>query len=158
MKVFLKKDIEKVGMAGEIIKVWDGYARNYLIPRGFAVEVNARNESVLHTKIQQVQNRKEVIVSKTSMLAERLNAIKIVLKRKLHDDGKLYGAVSQNEVVDLLAEQGITISKGQVMFDKSIKSKGLHKVTIKLTASLKPQVTLQVVPEFTKPESSTKAV
>ncbi|HRN77846.1 MAG TPA: 50S ribosomal protein L9 [Candidatus Dependentiae bacterium] len=147
MKVFLKQDIEKIGMAGEIVKVGDGYARNYLIPRNIAIEITPQNQSFYQSKIKSIEHRKEVIESKTSMLAERINTMKITIKRKMHDDGKLYGAISQGEVVDLLAEQGVSINKSQVVIDKSIKSKGAHKVVIKLTSRLQPELTLNVLPE-----------
>jgi large subunit ribosomal protein L9 len=147
MKVYLRKDIEKVGIAGEIIKVGDGYGRNFLIPRGFAVEVTKANESFYQKHAKQVEHRKDVIESKTSMLAERINSLKLALKRKMHDDGKLYGAISPAEIVDLLAKEGVNISKSQVKIDKSIKSKGSHTVTIKLTSKLQAKVTLVVQPE-----------
>ncbi len=147
MKVFLQKDVEKVGFAGEIIKVEDGYARNFLFPRKLAVEITPANEAVFAKKIRQVVHRKEVINSKTSMLAENIKALKLTIKRKMHDDGKLYGAVSAQEIADLLAQQGVTVSKSQILIDKSIKSKGSHEVTVKLTSQLKPTLTLVVVSE-----------
>ena len=147
MKVFLKKDVEKIGLVGEIVKVGDGYARNFLIPRGMAVEVTPKNEETLTKQIRQVSNRKEVIASKTSMLAENITAMKLVLKRKMHDDGKLYGSVGAHEIVELLAAQGVAVGKSQIILDKTIKAKGSYKVTVKLTASLQPQVTLLVTPE-----------
>ncbi len=147
MKVFLKEDIKNIGMAGEIVKVDDGFGRNFLIPKKLAVEVTAQNEATLQSKIKIVENRKEIINSKTSMLAERIGTLTLTLKRKVHDDGKLYAAVNTSEVADLLAEQGIAVGKSQVLIDKSIKEKGSYKVTIKLTSSLQPQVTLKVVPD-----------
>jgi large subunit ribosomal protein L9 len=147
MKVFLKKDIEKIGMAGEIVKVGDGYARNYLIPRNAAIEITPQNQSFYQGRVKSVDHRKEVIASKTSMLAEHINDMKLTLKRKMHDDGKLYGAISQGEIVDLLSAQGVSINKSQVVIGKSIKTKGAHKVTIKLTSRLKPELTLNVLPE-----------
>ena len=147
MKVYLRKDIERVGLAGEIIKVGDGYGRNFLIPRGLAVEVTKANEPFYQKQAKQVEHRKDVIESKTSMLAERITSLKLTLKRKTHDDGKLYGAISPVEIVDLLGKEGINVSKSQVKIDKSIKTKGSHKVTIKLTSKLKPKITLVVQPE-----------
>jgi len=81
------------------------------------------------------------------MFAERINSLKLDITRKVHDDGKLYGAIASNEIVSLLAEQGINISKNQVLFNKSIKTSGKHNVTIKLTSQLKPQLELTVSPE-----------
>ena len=147
MKVFLRKDVEKVGMSGEIIKVGDGYARNYLIPHGLAVEITKNNEGLYQSKIRTVEKRKEVIASQTSMLAEKINSTALTIKRKMHDDGKLYGAINASEIVDLLAQKGFAISKSQVEFDKSIKSKGTFKVTIKLTSRLQSTITLNIVPE-----------
>ena len=147
MKVFLKKDIEKVGMEGEIIKVSDGYARNFLFPNSLAIEITSHNENLYKNKVKQVQERKSVIESKTSMLAERINNLTITLKRKMHDDGKLYGAINSTEIVEGLASEGINISKSQVIFHKSIKSKGSYLVTIKLTSRLQPTMKVVVASE-----------
>ncbi len=147
MQVFLKKDIERVGLKGEIIKVNTGYARNFLIPRGHAIEITAANKSQFEKKALQVDNRKKVIESQSSMLAEKIAQLTVKIKRKLHDDGKLYGALNASEIVDALATQGVTVSKNQVKIEKSIKAKGSHKVTIKLSSRLQPQVTINVVSE-----------
>ncbi len=147
MKVFLLKDVERIGMGGEIIKVNNGFARNYLIPRNFAVEVTGNNESFYKKQVKNVDHRKEVIATKTSMLAERIKGLTIRLKRKMHDDGKLYGAINASEVVDFLKKEGIAISKSQVLFGKSIKQKGSYEVTIKLTSRLKPTMKVSVISE-----------
>ncbi len=147
MEVYLRKDVEKIGLAGEIIKVGDGFARNYLIPKGLAVEITDHNKSQYLSKIRTVENRKEVIATQTSMFAEKLNTVSLTLKRKMHDSGQLYGAINALEVVDALAEKGISITKSQVEFENSIKSKGTYKVVIKLTTRLKPTITLNIIAE-----------
>lgn len=147
MEVYLRKDIEKVGMAGEIIKVGDGFARNFLLPQGLAIEITSHNKNQYIAKIRNVENRKEVIASQTSMFAEKLNSVSVTLKRKMHDNGQLYGSINASEVVDALAQQGISINKSQVEFDKSIKSKGTFKVEIKLTTKLKSTISVTVISE-----------
>ena len=147
MKVFLKKDIEKVGLAGEIITVNDGFARNFLMPRNLAFEVTPENAPFYAKKAKTIENRKQVIATETSMLAEKIKEMKLLLKRKMQDDGKLYGAVSQGDIVDLLAQKGVTVSKGQVLIGKSIKTKGIHEVTIKLSSRLQPVVHITILPE-----------
>ena len=147
MKVFLRKDIEKVGMAGEIVKVEDGFARNYLLPKKLAVEITKNNVKFYEKSEKSVEDRKEVIATKTSMLAERIKSLKLTVKRKMHDDGKLYGAINPVEIVDLLAKHNISIAKNQVKFDKSIKNKGNFEITIKLTTRLQPRVKIAIVPE-----------
>ncbi len=144
MKVFLLKDVERIGFAGESVKVKDGFAKNFLLPRKLGVEITRKNEEFYKGKIKKVEHRKEAIATKSSMMAEKIKATKIVLKEKTHDDGKLYGSVSQQEVVEALAKKGIAISKSQVEFEKNIKEKGTFEVTIKLSSKLKPKLTLEV--------------
>ncbi len=147
MKVFLLKDIVHVGLAGEIKKVEDGYARNYLLPRQLAKEVTANNESSFLTHHKKVEYKKEAIATQTSLLAEKIKVIKLSLKKKMHDDGKLYGAINAHDVVEGLAKQGIMVAKSQVEFAKAIKSKGNFEVVIKLTSRLKPTLQVHILPE-----------
>ncbi len=147
MKVFLKKDVEKLGLSGEMVKVANGYALNYLIPKGLAVPVDAHNEKFFKEHERVVENRKAVIATQSSMLAEKIASTAITIKRKMHDSDKLYGAVSPHEVVDELAKKGISISKSQVIFGKSIKEKGRYDVTIKLSSRLQPKIKVNVISE-----------
>lgn len=147
MKVYLFKDVEKVGLAGEIVKVSDGFARNNLFPRKLAEEVTPEREAFFKSRERVVENRKEKVATATSILAERIKLIKLVLKRKLHDDGKLYGSVREAEIVALLAEQHVSVKPDQIEFDKSVKAKGTYEVTVKLSSRLQPKLTLNVVSE-----------
>ena len=147
MRIFLLKDIENVGMAGEEVKVKEGFGLNYLLPRKLGVEITSKNENQFKNRVQHIEHRKEVIASKTSMLAEKIKSLKLQLKRKTHDGGKLFGSVSPNEVMVLLAQKGVSISKGQVDFGKSIKSTGTFDVTIKLSSKLQPAFSLIIVSE-----------
>ena len=147
MKVYLKKDVEKVGMAGEIIKVKEGFALNYLIPRGLAMVVTDANANFFKKRERTIENRKEVMSSQTSMLAEKINSMDLILKKKMHDDGKLYGALSSTDIVEKLSEKGIAIGKNQIIFGKSIKSKGVYEVTVKLSSRLQPKIKVTVVSE-----------
>lgn len=147
MKVFLLKDVERVGVAGEILKVSDGYAQNFLFPRKMAIQVTAQNEKFYEGKIKQVEHRKEVIASVTSMLAEKIKSTSLMLKKKTHDGGKLYASIAPSEIADLLAEKGISVSKSQIQIDKSIKTSGNYDITVKLSSRLQPVVKLKVVSE-----------
>lgn len=147
MKVYLLKDIENVGMRGEIIKVKEGFALNFLLPRKIAVVVTPENEKFYAQKARSLENRKEVIASKTSLLAEKIKSFNLTLKRKMHDDGKLYASINPSEIVDLLSQEGVSITRSQVKMDKSIKEKGLFSVTIKLTSKLQPAFQLKVIAE-----------
>lgn len=147
MKVFLLKDIEKVGMAGQIITTTQGYASNFLIPKKLAIEVTPANEAAIASKVKVVEHKKEVVESKTSMMAQRIKSTEVVIARKLHDAGKLYGSIAPSEIVDALAQKGIMVGKSQVEIDKSIKAKGVYSVNIRLTSKLSSSLTVKVVEE-----------
>ncbi len=148
MRIFLLKDIEKIGLAGEIIKTAEGYARNFLIPQKLGIEVTPQNEAGLLNRAKTVEHRKEVVASKTSMLAEKIKGIEITLKKKIHNKDQLYGSISAREIVDELAKKhGIAVTNSQVIMDKSIKTKGTHQITIKLSSKLQPTLKLKIVPE-----------
>ena len=134
-------------MAEQIITVADGYAHNFLIPRKLAVEVTAINESGLMNRIKQGDQRKEVIASKTSMLAERIKSLKPTLKAKTHDNDRLYGAVSEKDIAAALADLGVRVTPRQVIIERKIVTKGLHPVKVKLSNTLQPTFTLKVVSE-----------
>jgi len=147
MKIYLLKDIEQVGIAGEIIQVRDGFARNFIFPRKLGVQVTVANAPFFNGKAKSVEERKAVIASKTSMLAEKIKGLTLKIKHKVHDDGKLYAAVSAGEIVDLLAAEEVSVAKNQIVFDKSIKELGSYEITIKLSNKLQPKLVLKVMAE-----------
>ncbi|MEX0940697.1 MAG: 50S ribosomal protein L9 [Candidatus Babeliales bacterium] len=147
MKVYLRKDVQKIGFEGEIVKVSDGFAQNYLFPRKLAIQITQDNEEFYKKRQRNIDNRKEAIATETSMLAEKIKAIQLILKRKMHNKEKLYGSIAPAEIVDLLAEKGIKVAKNQIIFDKAIKEKGTYDVIIKLSTRLQPKLVLKVLPE-----------
>ena len=147
MKVYLKKDVERIGIQGEIVKVSDGFAKNFLFPKNLALEITRKNEPFYTSRQTKVEHRKDVIASETSMLAEKIKSTHLTLKRKIHDGEKLYGSVSSVEVIDLLAQKGIKVAKNQIIFEKSIKEKGSYEVIIKLSSRLQPKLKLTIAPE-----------
>lgn len=146
MKIFLLKDVENIGMAGEIVNVKDGFAANFIVPKKLGVVITPENEELYKSKIKTLENRKQVIASKTSMLAEKIKSLKITIKRKAHED-KLYGSITNSEIADLLSDEGVKVAKNQVILDKAIKSTGTYDVTVKLSNQLKPSFKLKVISE-----------
>lgn len=144
MNVYMLKDVENVGMAGQMIKVSDGYATNFLIPRKLASKVTKGNEELLKSKVKRVVTDKKILSNKIAMLAERIKNLHLTIKEKIHDDGKLYGAVGADEIVELLKAKDISVNRKQVEFPKSIKKVGEHKVIIRLSSKLKPELILKV--------------
>lgn len=145
MKMYLLQDVAKVGFAGEIIKVADGYAKNFLIPKKLGVEVTEQNIQFYESKVKNVEHRKEALSSEQSMLSEKISHLKLTVKRKLHDKDKLYASINASDIVDLLAQEGVKIGKSQVLFDKTIKKTGEYTIAIKLSSKLQPIFTLKVV-------------
>ncbi len=145
MKVYLLKSIEKVGIAGEILNVSEGYAQNYLFPRKLAMKVTDNNLKFFEKKAKTVEHRKDVIATETSILSEKIKDLVITLKKKTHNDDRLYAAVNPIDIVDALAEQQIKVSKSQIIFDKAIKTVGTFLVTVKLSSKLLPVVTVKVI-------------
>lgn len=145
MRVYMLKDVEKVGMARQIVKVSDGYAANFLIPRKLAIKVTDKNLDFLKQKEKKVEVDKKVLSSKIAMTAEKIRNMYVTIKEKTHDDGKLYGAVGADEVVKLLKEKGVFVNRKQVEFAKAIRTIGEHKVIIRLSSKLKPELAIKVV-------------
>ena len=145
MQVYMLKDVEKVGMVGQIINVSDGYAANFLLPRKLAVKVTKNGETFFKEKSKKIEITSKVLNSKVAMLAERIKNMHLTMKKRSHNEGKLYGAISADEVVDLLKAKDISINRKQVEFNKSIRSIGDHKVIIRLSSKLKPDLTLKIV-------------
>ncbi len=145
MLVYMLKDVEKIGMAGQVIKVSDGYAKNFLVPRKLALKVEEGNKKFFEQKTKKLNLDAKALGSKVAMVAEKIKNLHLTLKKKAHDEGKLYGAVSADEIVDLLKEKEIAINRKQVEFSKSIRAEGEHKVIIRLSSKLKPELTLKVV-------------
>jgi large subunit ribosomal protein L9 len=139
------QDVEKVGMAGQVVKVSDGYATNFLIPRKLAKKVCENDEKFFSKRVVKAKLDAQVLNSKVAMLAERIKNMHLVVKERVHDDGKLYGAVGADEIVELLKQKDITINRKQVEFKKSIRTVGEHKVAIKLSSKFKPELMLKVV-------------
>jgi large subunit ribosomal protein L9 len=147
MKIFLLKDVERVGIAGEIILLKNGFARNFILPKKLGIEVTAANEPFYKSKAKSVDERRAVIATKTSILAEKISSLTLKIKHKAHDDGKLYGAITAAEIMVLLAKAEVSVAKNQIIVEKSIKETGIFEVTVKLSNKLQPKVKLKVSAE-----------
>lgn len=145
MFVYMLKDVEKIGMKGQLIKVSDGFARNCLVPKKQAVAVSEKELPFYRKKSAQVKVKTAADLSKVGMLAERVDNMHVSIKKRVHDDGKLYGAVSAEDIVDLLKAKDVVVTKKQIEFDKNIRTVGEHKATIRFSSKLKPKLTVKVI-------------
>lgn len=149
MLVYMIKDLEHVGMAGQTVKVKDGYAKNFLIPRGFAKALSSGEKVFLEKTNKNREVKKEAIASKIGMLSEKIKNMHISISKRAHDDGKLYGSIGADEIVEALKAKDISINKKQVDFEKTIKTVGEHTAIIKLSSKLQPELSVKVIEDKT---------
>ena len=133
MKVILKADIKGVGKKDEVINASDGYARNFLFPKGLAVEANAENMSKLKARQDSNAYKKSQEKEEAQRIAEKLSKILLKVPVKVGENGKIFGGVSAKEISDLLKkEYKIEVDKKKIELKETIKTLGVRTVTIKL--------------------------
>ncbi|WP_304353441.1 50S ribosomal protein L9 [Brachyspira innocens] len=141
----LKKDFISLGYEGDICKVKDGYARNYLIPRNIAVIKNAANLRTLAQMQKSLEKKRAKRKMEAEILKGKIVDISVVIPMKVAENGKLYGSVSQQTIVDALKEKEIDINKRDVHMEKHIKELGEFDVEIKLYHSVNAVIKIKVI-------------
>lgn len=145
MEVILKKDFITLGYEGDICKVKDGYARNYLIPRNIAVIKNAGNLKTLAQMQKSLEKKRAKRKMEAEILKGKIVNISVMIPVKVAENGKLYGSVSPQNIVDALKEKEIDINKKDVHMDKHIKELGEYEIEIKLYHSVNANIKINVV-------------
>jgi large subunit ribosomal protein L9 len=140
MKVILKENLENLGRIGDIVKVAPGYARNFLLPRGFALEATLKNAKSLEHAKRQMEYKKNQVLELAKGLAAKIEALTLTISHQAGEEGKLFGAVTTMELAEKLKEQGLEIDRKKIVADP-IKHVGESTATIKIhpevTATLK---------------------
>lgn len=147
MEVILRKDIPKLGKAGDVVKVKDGFARNYLIPKGLAILANQKTLKALEKERSIILAKAERERKKTQSLAEKLQGMTITLYRKAVEEGRLYGSVTASDIAKALAERGFEIEKKQIILDEPIKTVGNYEVNLKLSGDINVSIKVEVIEE-----------
>jgi large subunit ribosomal protein L9 len=141
MEVILRDHVEHLGRRGEIVKVADGYARNYLLPRKLALPVTDSNRKWVERERKIVEAKESEERGAAEAIATRLAAIEVVVKRKVGETEHLYGSVSNQDIADVLKEKGFDIDRRKILLPDAIKALGEFAVPVKLhrdvTAQLK---------------------
>jgi len=133
MKVILQADVKGHGKRGDYVEVSDGYARNYLIPRGIALEASNANLNILKGKRESQLHREERELEDAQKIAEKLGGITLVIKAKAGDNGKLFGSVTTKEIAEMLkSKHKIEIDKRKLVLTEGLKSIGEHELEVKL--------------------------
>jgi large subunit ribosomal protein L9 len=145
MKVILKQDVKSLGKKDSMVEVSDGYARNFLFPKGLAIEASNSNINVMKTKKDAENLKKEKELSNAKELQKKLTELNIVLQAKTGESGKLFGAISNKDISDnLKSVHKIDIDKKKIVLDEPIKAIGTFSVVIKLYPEVSAKVNVTV--------------
>jgi large subunit ribosomal protein L9 len=132
MKVILKQDVDKLGKAGDIVKVAPGYGRNYLIPMSIAVEASPGNVKIAEVEKLATARRDQRDREAAALVAREIVKLEAVIRRKTGEEGALYGSVTAMDIADFLAAHKVNIDKRKIQLDEPIKSIGEYQVPIRL--------------------------
>ena len=147
MKIILLKDMDDLGLEGDIINVKRGYARNYLIPKDFALEANERNIKLIESKRKKIEIRKLKAKEDAMKVSEKFADLKITIAQKVGEEDKLYGSVTSMDIASEMEKLGVTIDKRKIVLEKPIKNLGEFKIPIKIYPGVTGSINVIVVPE-----------
>lgn len=148
MKVILNQDVPKLGDAGSIQTVKDGFARNYLIPQGLAIEATTGRLKDAEQRLRSIQRKVEREEEAQKSLAESIDGMRVSINARVGEQGRLYGSITSADVAEKIsAAVGQEIDRRKVLLDEPIRSIGDHQVTVHLVGKLRPVVTVSVVGE-----------
>jgi large subunit ribosomal protein L9 len=156
MEVILLERISRLGQMGETVKVKDGYARNFLLPKGKALRANEANKKKFEGQRAQLEARNLERKSEASAIAEKLDGKSFIVVRSAGETGQLYGSVSTRDIADLLTAEGFTVSRNQVELNQPIKTIGLSNIAIALHPEVEVTVTLNIARSAEEAERQAK--
>jgi large subunit ribosomal protein L9 len=147
MKVILKDTVDALGKMGDVLNVSVGYARNYLIPKGLAVEASEKNIKALEHERVAIERKEEKGRGKAESLRDSMANVVCTITRKVGEQDKLFGSVTSKDVEKALVEQGIEVDRKSIIIDEPIKSLGEFPVKIKLHQGVSAEIKVVVVAE-----------
>lgn len=147
MRVILKAEVPRLGRTGDIKDVADGYARNYLLPKGLAIEATGGELKHLAQERQAEKTKKDRAHQDAEELATRLGAVTLVFRLKAGEHGKTFGSVTAKEVAEALKKEAkAEIDKTKIVLREPLRSLGVHKVEVRLLADVRADVTVAIEP------------
>jgi len=147
MKLLLKEDVGNLGNCGDEVEVKDGYARNFLIPQGKALRATPKNVKQFAHQKSIVQRKTKKLKGEADAFAEEIAKVQCTVKKKIGEQGKLFGSVTVQNIHDLLHENGIEIDRRKIMMGDPIKALGDYKIPVKLHPEVTAEINLSVVAE-----------
>ncbi|KAF1085926.1 50S ribosomal protein L9 [Sporotomaculum syntrophicum] len=148
MQVILLENVKKLGIKGQVVKVAEGYARNYLIPKGLAVEASKGKLKDLEKQSQVQEANRKKLEDEARKLGQQLENLKLVMQTKVGDAGKLFGAINNKDIAEFLYNNyGFSVDKKKIILKDPIKALGEYTIIIKLHPAVQAQINVEVVPE-----------
>jgi len=147
MEVILKEDIATLGKIGEVVRVRDGYARNYLLPRGLVLVANKKNLKTFEHQKKIVADQKQKITRHAQVVGDQLAGVSLVIPMKVGEEGKLFGSVTTIQIEKALKAKGLNVDRRKIHLEAPIKVAGDHEVAVRLSADLTVPLKVSVVAE-----------
>ncbi|MEJ2056897.1 MAG: 50S ribosomal protein L9 [Desulfofustis sp.] len=146
MELILKETIDSLGREGDVVKVKPGYARNYLLPKGKAVQATRENMAALEQNKAEIQARLDAEHKQAEALFKKLADITLEFEELAGEDDKLFGSVSANDILEKLLALNIEVEKRNIFLTEPIKTLGERKITVKVGFDMEAEITLNVLP------------
>jgi large subunit ribosomal protein L9 len=147
LKVILTADVDKLGKSGEMKQVSDGYATNFLIPKGVAVPAAGGAYRAWQHDIANREDKRKKEREEAEIAATRIASTTLTMGVKVGEGGKLYGSITTKDIADALGRRGIDVDRHKIDLDEPLKSLGTYKVAIKVFSGMTPEVTIVVEPK-----------
>ena len=147
MKVILAENIASLGRIGDVVKVAPGYARNYLVPKGIAMPATEKNVRDLDHKKRVLAQKREKVRQQMLSVAEKLNQVKVMLRRKVAEDDRLYGSVTAGDLGKALEDQGFTVDRKDIRLVQPIKQLGEFVVSVRVDADVSAEIKVVIEKE-----------
>jgi len=148
MEVILKQDILNLGLKDDIIKVKDGYARNFLIPQGYAISATESAKKVLAENTRQRAHKQEKIKNEATVLADKMKGLILKIGAKTSTTGKIFGSVNTIQIAEALKEKGFEIDRKNIFFNEEhIKEIGTYTAKVKLHREVSVEITFEIFAE-----------
>jgi large subunit ribosomal protein L9 len=145
MEVILKQDVEKIGKSGAVVKVKDGFARNFLIPNNIAVPLTSANLKRIEEEKQRKVSESEKIKKESEELKNRLEGLSLTIPVLTHEEDKLYASITAENIAAALKDEGLNIEKNSIELDEHIKSLGIYEIPVKLHPEITAKIKVWIV-------------
>ena len=147
MEVILREDIERLGTRGQIVKVADGYARNFLLPKRLAVAATEANKKIVEQERHAHVRREAKLKDEAEDLGRLMTGVVVTIRQKAGENDQLFGSVTAKDVAEALGRQNYTVDRRKIHLEEPIKQLGEHKVPVRLHREVTTEITVQVVKE-----------